>query len=1210
MLSIKQINQPLLSNVSVEHVQQKLEKYATSQIAHFNSILQSNEIANAFNGHIEEEEFQTLSNVPYALFLFKKDALFFWNSNTIAAPEQKLAFDIPIPFIDKNGQYIWMKKRVGDSSLHQYAVAAILLKYENNLSPKYCRKNFAVGDNENDYGIKMSLTKVPNSVCLTIQGVESYYIYSSNPFFIIYDINGWRLFFNALPFIFFGISIHTYFKVKVTIQKKNPIFIFSLLLFTAFVLRASTYLFGFPDDFSQYTMFQSSYFTMDKINRSLGDVFINLCLLFWIVIFFVVNVQGKIVDITKQLHKTIVGLVYLVFAFGLSSYLCFIANGIIIHSGINFDANLFNQLDVFSFIGLLCFLLIFSILLLLIISTNYYFETWVQQKYKKYIYLSCVFTFLFFLLRPLEIEFNLAFVFCNFLFFLIILDIPFFKTKFDFNSFALLLWVVFLSISCSIYFTFTIIEKEKIFRQQVAKKIISQKDTVTDERIERMANQIQGDSNIKKYLLQQKSLDGFYYYFNQTYQISFPSNVNVRVLWNQKEFPLLQDTSRSAKVIRGDSNKQDAAQILKTDDNYTIPILLGKEVMGNLCMTVEKNSLGFTDDHLNILEDDIFYTKVHGYKYSYAIYEDSILEEKSGNYIFFNSIQPHQLFKDKYVHFENVEDKSILYYHLKNNLKNVVIVKQTKIFYLFSTIFAYMFFIYFLTITLYVLGNMVARSNLIYNRFLNLLSLNLRLRIHASILVVVLLSFAAVGVFTSHYLIQRVNERSQTEVSNHVQLIQKELLNYYHTHMMMDSSSVAEVRKIMEDISKKYSLNIDLFELQSGKLFYSSNPVFYKDKILSGLMNYTAKFELDKLNREYIMQDESIFNIKYYASYSILYDRNGKAIAYMQLPYLSETTQITSENFLIILALINIYVFVFILSFIFALSITYSVVRPFTYVIKQFTRINLTKTNQPLKWNYSDEIGLLVKEYNRMLRTMENTTVLLAKSEREMAWREMAKQVAHEIKNPLTPMKLSLQMLERAIKNKKSNIEEMTAQMTNTMIEQIDNLTLIATNFSDFAKLPEQNKEVTNLSELLHSITGMYFSDLNFEYSFVIPEYPIFVYADKGQLIRVFTNILQNANQAIPENKLGVMSVTVSKIIRNSVRISISDNGEGIDAERGKSLFEPYFTTKSSGTGLGLAMCKDIVEQSGGKITYTSVVHVGTTFNIDLPIYMPEEGIN
>ena len=108
----------------------------------------------------------------------------------------------------------------------------------------------------------------------------------------------------------------------------------------------------------------------------------------------------------------------------------------------------------------------------------------------------------------------------------------------------------------------------------------------------------------------------------------------------------------------------------------------------------------------------------------------------------------------------------------------------------------------------------------------------------------------------------------------------------------------------------------------------------------------------------------------------------------------------------------------FLISSIIALIISNSVTKPFKYIVKQFTKINLEKTNEPLKWNNSDEIGLLVKEYNRMLRKLENSTMLLAKSEREMAWREMAKQVAHEIKNPLTPMKLSLQMLDNAIKNK------------------------------------------------------------------------------------------------------------------------------------------------------------------------------------------------
>jgi nitrogen fixation/metabolism regulation signal transduction histidine kinase len=303
-----------------------------------------------------------------------------------------------------------------------------------------------------------------------------------------------------------------------------------------------------------------------------------------------------------------------------------------------------------------------------------------------------------------------------------------------------------------------------------------------------------------------------------------------------------------------------------------------------------------------------------------------------------------------------------------------------------------------------------------------------------------------------------------------------------------------------------------------------------------------------------------------------------------------------------LITLVNIYVFVFLFSSLLALLITNSVTRPFSYIVKQFTKINLSKTNQPLKWQYSDEIGLLVKEYNRMLRKLENSTILLAKSEREMAWREMAKQVAHEIKNPLTPMKLSLQMLERAIKNNSNNIPKITARVTGTLIEQIDNLSLIATNFSNFAKMPELKKEYFSLNDVLYAVTGMYNDDKDFEYLLLIPDYSITIFADKSQLIRVFTNIIQNATQAIPEDRKGNISLVVSKVKDNYIRVTISDNGEGISKEKGEKLFQPYFTTKTSGTGLGLAMCKDIMEQFGGNITYESIEHEGTSFHIDLPI--------
>jgi signal transduction histidine kinase len=150
--------------------------------------------------------------------------------------------------------------------------------------------------------------------------------------------------------------------------------------------------------------------------------------------------------------------------------------------------------------------------------------------------------------------------------------------------------------------------------------------------------------------------------------------------------------------------------------------------------------------------------------------------------------------------------------------------------------------------------------------------------------------------------------------------------------------------------------------------------------------------------------------------------------------------------------------------------------------------------------------------------------------------------------------------------------------------------------------MPELKKEYFSLNDVLYAVTGMYNDDKDFEYLLLIPDYSITIFADKSQLIRVFTNIIQNATQAIPEDRKGNISLVVSKVKDNYIRVTISDNGEGISKEKGEKLFQPYFTTKTSGTGLGLAMCKDIMEQFGGKITYESIEHEGTSFHIDLPI--------
>jgi nitrogen fixation/metabolism regulation signal transduction histidine kinase len=263
--------------------------------------------------------------------------------------------------------------------------------------------------------------------------------------------------------------------------------------------------------------------------------------------------------------------------------------------------------------------------------------------------------------------------------------------------------------------------------------------------------------------------------------------------------------------------------------------------------------------------------------------------------------------------------------------------------------------------------------------------------------------------------------------------------------------------------------------------------------------------------------------------------------------------------------------------------------------------INLQKINQEIEWKRKDEIGELVKEYNKMVHKLDESAEALAKSEREGAWRQMARQVAHEIKNPLTPMKLSIQYLQKAIDNNMGNVKEMTANVARTLIEQIDHLSKIASDFSQFANIGNPRNEVFDLHDLLYSLGSLYDPMENVEFSWKpVPE-KVILFADKTQLNRLFTNLMQNAIEA-PQNQHRRTIHVNEKIDGDYIIVSISDNGGGIPTHTQDKIFMPNFTTKSSGTGLGLAMSKSIAEQAQGQIWFETVEEEGTTFFVKLPL--------
>jgi nitrogen fixation/metabolism regulation signal transduction histidine kinase len=293
--------------------------------------------------------------------------------------------------------------------------------------------------------------------------------------------------------------------------------------------------------------------------------------------------------------------------------------------------------------------------------------------------------------------------------------------------------------------------------------------------------------------------------------------------------------------------------------------------------------------------------------------------------------------------------------------------------------------------------------------------------------------------------------------------------------------------------------------------------------------------------------------------------------------------------------------FIFLLAGIVSLFITNRIANSFSIITEKMQKVNLGKVNEPIKWNRNDEIGALVIEYNKMMAKLEESAAILAKTEREGAWKEMARQVAHEIKNPLTPMKLSMQYLQKSIDNDSPNIIPLAKNVSETLIQQIDHLSNIANAFSQFANIGEAKKEVFDINEVLKNVTMLHELNESLEINKDIIDTPTMVKADKTQINRLFTNLLLNAIQSIPENRVAQISVKQAMKSENIV-IAISDNGLGISEEVKYNIFAPNFTTKTSGTGLGLAMCKRIVEQSDGEIWFETKLGVGTTFFVELPL--------
>jgi nitrogen fixation/metabolism regulation signal transduction histidine kinase len=397
-------------------------------------------------------------------------------------------------------------------------------------------------------------------------------------------------------------------------------------------------------------------------------------------------------------------------------------------------------------------------------------------------------------------------------------------------------------------------------------------------------------------------------------------------------------------------------------------------------------------------------------------------------------------------------------------------------------------------------------------------------------------------------------------------------------------------------IADVQNVNFNIYDLE-GQLIKSSRPKFYNDSI-SLCLDAEVLNGLKESPNKRLVEDNLAAGSKYQASYTYIADPKFKPIGILNLPYYEDNSFNSMELREFLFRLGGVYLVMFFIAIILAYFISKYITRSLETISEKLHQTNLTKRNEKIYVkNPSEEINKLIDSYNSMIDQLEQSAAKLARSEREQAWREMAKQVAHEIKNPLTPLRLTVQSFQRKFDPTQPDARTKIEEFSKTLIQQIDTMSSIAAAFSNFAEMPAQQNETLNVVSTVKLALDIF----NENYiHFMSEEEKIIAKLDRTQLIRVVTNLVKNAIQAVPDVESPRILVSVTSD-GDYVKIAVADNGIGISDEVKEKVFEPKFTTKSSGMGLGLGMVKNIVETYKGTISLTSQPGKGSVFTVRFP---------
>lgn len=963
--------------------------------------------------------------------------------------------------------------------------------------------------------------------------------------------------------------------------------------------------------------------------RSLGDFIVGALLAFWFFLYPLLYIPFASVALLKNrlangmLHIVLVFLLIFILYYQLAADMI----TLVIDSKISFEVSDFSSLTLYTFIGIFTLAIITITFLVILAIINGLLNRVVGRMLLKYALVIGISLMVIYLLPELDSNvFSIAILIMSLAGMLLIdaFGLPLQKRS-GLSDLSIAptsyLWFAILCSWITLEIFYLNYTKEKELRMVFAQKQQQKDDAYVEYTFMDQADIFQKDTMIQAFL---KALPGEdihiaadkYIFYNFLSEYARRYHIDI-YYYDKTRSPVgNKDTVDAALMRLADSisGRRFTYGVLNVEEPTgsshmfwllcPIPELGGADTLGYVGIDISVDKTPKIINRRSFLEKKYNPTdQLYFDKYAYGIYRNNTLWTQGGGHVF-----PHKN-RDRgdsteFNFRESWNSSQLLYHSSADELIKVIYDRNlvTNIVSLFS---------YVLAVLLVLTGaTFLVRQFFFYpvrTRFLiRNLNFTIRSKINLTILITVFASLLAVGVITLSFLNNKYKESQRRNLQN-LLLYYTQNINHFSEEKQVDfSGAAAGTFSGYSDLSYKLNVlaedrgaDINLYNA-SGKLIATSQLELARKGLLSRYMQPQAFRTLRHGDQAELLVKERRGDLSYQSIYAPLRDKNDRIYAYVNLPYYASQDELNDEISNVLVSLINVYALIFFLSGICAILISNSIVRSFRLLISQFRNIRL-RHNEYIAWPYKDEIGILVKEYNEMIRKVEAMASKLARTERESAWREIARQVAHEIKNPLTPMKLNIQYLQNAIRSGRNDINALASRVSDTLIEQIENLNLIASEFSNFAKMPDANPEMLNVGQSLQSLTALFQKDNTVNVVLEPGEADLYVYIDKSYFIRIFTNLIQNAIQAIDAEQEGQVAVSYEQK-EDEVVIEVRDNGSGFSEDIQEKLFMPYFTTKSSGTGLGLSMTRSMVEYANGTIWFRTVLNEGSSFYVQLPL--------